>query len=147
MTPKSKVLSLEQVGLLRQQDLIDKQIDRLKPGGQTYFLPALGQARRQLEPNSATKKHIVLLSDGATRGSQGDLVDSVSEMKDKLAIRVSTIGLGADADIRTMKRIAQYGGGSFQLFCKPSDLAKVVLAGLLSGSTSPDPAEGAQNCP
>jgi Mg-chelatase subunit ChlD len=43
------VLYTEQVGRLRPQDLISKQIERLKPGGQTYFLPALAEAKRQLE--------------------------------------------------------------------------------------------------
>jgi uncharacterized protein with von Willebrand factor type A (vWA) domain len=141
------VLSLEQLLLLRQKDLIDKQIDQLKPAGQTHFLPALAEAGRQLEPNGANKKHIVLLSDGITRGSQGDLIDLVTSMKDKLSIRVSTIGLGADTDTRLMRRIGYYGGGSFQVFCNPVDLAQITLDRLLSGRTSLALAEGAQNCP
>jgi Mg-chelatase subunit ChlD len=140
------ILDLEEVSLLRQKDLIDKQIDSLKPAGQTHFLPALLEARRQLEPNGATKKHIVFLSDGATRGSYGDLIDLVISMKAKLAIRVSAIGVGADADIRLMRRIGNYGGGSFVLFCNPSDLPQITLDGLLSGRTSLGP-EGDQKCP
>src|SRR5262245_54666826 len=46
------VLDLEEVNLLRQKGLIDQQIDSLKPAGQTHFLPALLEARRQLERNT-----------------------------------------------------------------------------------------------
>ncbi|HEX9787308.1 MAG TPA: VWA domain-containing protein, partial [Candidatus Binatia bacterium] len=69
------VVYLETMARLR--GVVDAQIDRLKPGGQTYFLPALLEARRQLERANATRKHLILLSDGVTRGSQGELVDLV----------------------------------------------------------------------
>jgi uncharacterized protein with von Willebrand factor type A (vWA) domain len=127
------VIELEQVERLRQQDVISKQMERLKPGGQTYFLPALEEAKRRLERVSAAQKDIVLLSDGVTRGTQGELIDSVVAIK-KLAIRVSTIALGADAGIGPMRRIASFGGGSFQFFCNPSDLAQVTLESILSGT-------------
>jgi Mg-chelatase subunit ChlD len=138
------VIYLDRVGRLREGDLISNRIERLKPGGQTYFLPALAEAKRQLERVSSPKKHIILLSDGVTRGSQSELIDLIVAMKKEPAISVSTIAISADADVLIMRRIAQYGGGSFQLFCNPSDLAQVTLESVLSDRAS---AQGVQSCP
>jgi uncharacterized membrane protein len=119
------VVYLETMARLR--GVVDTQIDRLKPGGQTYFLPALLEARRQLERANATRKHIMLLSDGVTRGSQGELVDLVSAMKNDSKITVSAVAISSEADVRIMKRLSQYGGGLFHHTVDPSSLPKIVL--------------------
>jgi Mg-chelatase subunit ChlD len=119
------VVYLETMARLR--GVVDNQIDRLKPGGQTYFLPALKEARQQLERVSASRKHVILLSDGVTRGSQGELVDLVAHMKNELKITVSAVAISAEADVRIMKRISQYGGGLFHHTIDPSSLPQIVL--------------------
>lgn len=119
------VVYLETMARLR--GVVDNQIDRLKPGGQTYFLPALKEARQQLERINASRKHIILLSDGVTRGSQGELVDLVGLMKNELKITVSAVAISAEADVRIMKRISQYGGGLFHHTIDPSSLPQIVL--------------------
>ena len=119
------VVPLETMSRLR--GVVDAQIDRLRPGGQTYFYPALLEAKRQLERTNATRKHVILLSDGETRGSQGELVDLVSVMKNEMKITVSAIAVGSEADIRVMKRISQYGGGLFHYTLDPSTLPQIVL--------------------
>jgi len=119
------VVYLESMARLR--GVVDTQIDRLKPGGQTYFLPALLEARRQLERANATRKHIILLSDGVTRGSQGELVDLVSAMKNDSKITVSAVAISTEADVRIMKRLSQYGGGLFHHTVDPSSLPQIVL--------------------
>jgi len=119
------VVYLETMARLR--GVVDNQIDRLKPGGQTYFLPALNEAKRQLERVNASRKHIILLSDGVTRGSQGELVDLIGQMKNELKITVSAVAISGEADVRIMKRIAQYGGGLFHHTVDPSTLPQIVL--------------------
>ena len=119
------VVYLETMARLR--GVIETQIDRLKPGGQTYFLPAILEARRQLERANATRKHIILLSDGVTRGSQGELVDLVSSMKNDSKITVSAVAISTEADVRIMKRLSQYGGGLFHHTIDPTSLPQVVL--------------------
>ena len=119
------VVYLETMSRLR--GVVDTQIDRLKPGGQTYFLPALLEAKRQLERVNASRKHIILLSDGVTRGSQGELVDLVGVMKNDLKITVSAVAISNEADVRIMKRISQYGGGLFHHVVDPSSLPQIVL--------------------
>jgi uncharacterized protein with von Willebrand factor type A (vWA) domain len=128
------LVPLEPVEKLRR--VIDAQIDRLKPGGQTYFYPALMEAKRQIETSTAARKHIILLSDGYTRGSQGELVDLVGVMKNEMKITVSAIAIGTEADIRIMKRISQYGGGLFHLVIDPTTLPKIVLDHVLGDAAS-----------
>ena len=122
------VVPLEPVGKLR--GVIDAQINRLKPGGQTYFYPALIEAKRQIERANTARKHVILLSDGETRGTQGELIDLVTVMKNEMKITVSAIAIGAEADIRVMKRISQYGGGLFHQTIDPTTLPQIVLAQL-----------------
>ena len=119
------VVPLEPVGKLR--GTVDAQISRLKPGGQTYFYPALIEAKRQIERANAARKHIILLSDGETRGTQGELVDLVSVMRSEMKVTVSAIAIGAEADVRVMKRISQYGGGLFHQTINPTSLPQIVL--------------------
>jgi len=119
------VVYLESMTHLR--GVIDSQIDRLRPGGQTYFLPALQEARRQLERSTASRKHVILLSDGVTRGSQGELVDLVGSMKNDSKIIVSAVAISNEADVRIMKRVSQYGGGLFHHTIDPSTLPQIVL--------------------
>ena len=119
------VVYLESVARLR--GVIDNQIDRLRPGGQTYFLPALQEARRQLERSNASRKHVILLSDGVTRGSQGELVDLIGSMKNESKITVSAVAISNEADVRVMKRVSQYGGGLFHHTVDPSTLPQIVL--------------------
>ncbi len=119
------VVPLDTMSHLR--GVVESQIDRLRPGGQTYFYPALLEAKRQLERANATRKHVILLSDGETRGSQGELVDLVNVMKNEMKITISAVAVGSEADVRVMKRIAQYGGGLFHYTLDPSTLPQIVL--------------------
>ena len=132
------VVPLEPVGKLR--GVIDAQVSRLKPGGQTYFYPALIEAKRQIERVNAARKHVILLSDGETRGTQGELVDLVGVMKAEMKVTVSAIAIGAEADIRVMKRISQYGGGLFHQTIDPASLPQIVLTQIQD--SPPDETQG-----
>jgi uncharacterized protein with von Willebrand factor type A (vWA) domain len=135
------VVPLEPVGRLR--GVIDAQINRLKPGGQTYFYPALIEAKRQIERANAARKHVILLSDGETRGTQGELVDLVTVMKNEMKVTVSAIAIGAEADVPVMKRISQYGGGLFHQTIDPTSLPQIVLAQLQDNPSEEPRGEGA----
>ncbi len=133
------VVPMESVGRLRST--FNSQIDRLRPGGQTYIYPALLEAKRQLERQNAAIKHVILLSDGETRGSQSELIDLVSVMKNEMKITVSGIAVGAEADIRLMKRVSQYNGGLFHYTLDPSTLPQIVLQQIQDKPTDEPPRE------
>lgn len=113
--------------LERIRGSVDTQINRLKAGGKTYLYPAIIEAKRQLERQSATRKHVIILSDGETGGSGGDYIDLVSVMKDDLKITVSAVAIGDQANIPLLKRIARYGGGLFHHTYDPTNLPQIVL--------------------
>lgn len=102
------------------------QIDRLKAQGKTYLYPAIVEARRQFEKQSAGRKHVIVLSDGETGGSGSDYVDLVTVMREELKITVSTVAIGDQANIPLLKRIAQYGGGFFHHTYDPRTLPQIV---------------------
>lgn len=103
------------------------QIDRLVAGGQTYLYPALMEAKRQLERQQATRKHVIVLSDGETGGTGSDYIDLVGVMKEELKITVSAVAIGDQANLPLLSRIARYGGGLFHHTYDPQSLPRIVL--------------------
>lgn len=119
------VVPLASVGKLR--GTFDSQLESLRPSGRTYVYPAIIEAKRQLERQSAGRKHVIILSDGITGGVQSDYIDLVSVMRNELKIITSAVAIGEDAEIPLMKRIAQYGGGLFHHAFDPTTLPQIVL--------------------
>lgn len=101
-------------------------VDRLKPGGRTFLLPAIVEAKRQLARQGVERKHVIILSDGETGGAQGEYVDLVTVMRQELKINVSAIAIGDQANVPLLKRIAQYGGGFFHHTYDPRTLPQLV---------------------
>jgi Mg-chelatase subunit ChlD len=118
------VVPLSQVGRVRES--FSSDIERLKPGGRTYILPGLVEAKRQLERQTADTKHVIILSDGETAGAQGDYIDLADIMRRESKITVSAVAVGNDANIPLLKRIAQYGGGFFHHTYDPRSLPQIV---------------------
>ena len=119
------VAPLDYLGKTRAQ--LDGRIDRLKPSGGTFLLPALQEAKRQLERQYATRKHIVLLTDGETGGSGSDYLDLAAALRNELKITISTIAVGRQPNLRLLSRLADYGGGAFYHTTDPSTLPELFL--------------------
>jgi Ca-activated chloride channel homolog len=115
----------------------EADIERLKASGRTYLLPAINEAKRQLQRQEASAKHVIILSDGETGGSGGDYIDLVHVMRSELKITVSAVAIGADANLPLMKRITQYGGGFFHHIQDPRSLPRIVLQQLQDTQTDP----------
>jgi Ca-activated chloride channel homolog len=119
------ILPLSSVSSARKS--LDVDIERLRAGGRTYLLPAINEAKRQLQRHDAARKHVIILSDGETGGSGGDYIDLVNVMHTELKITVSAVAIGADANLPLMKRITQYGGGFFHHTYDPKTVPRIVL--------------------
>ncbi|MBI3304267.1 MAG: VWA domain-containing protein, partial [Deltaproteobacteria bacterium] len=119
------VVPLEYLGKIRND--IDDRLDRLKASGGTFLLPALQEAKRQLERQYATRKQIVILTDGETGGSGSDYLDLVTVMHNELKITLSAIAVGEQANLRLLSRLAEYGGGAFHHTTDPSTLPDLFL--------------------
>lgn len=84
------------------------QISRIQASGQTNIYPALGIVYRMLQKVDSKAKHVILLSDGDTHPADFEtLVKRMSAEK----IVVSTVAVGADADVALMNDIAKWGKG------------------------------------
>lgn len=125
------VIPLGPLGPIRHE--VDDRIDRLKAAGGTFLLPALLEAKRQLERQEATRKHIVILTDGETGGSGSDYLDLVTAMHRELKITISAIAVGEQPNLRLLSRIATYGGGAFHHTADPASLPDLFLDELGDG--------------
>ena len=119
------VIPLSLMGTIRED--VEYRLNRLKASGGTFLFPALEEAKRQIERQSATRKHIIILTDGETGGSGSDYLDLVSAMHREGKIIISAIAVGAEPNLRLLSRVADYGGGAFHHTTDPSTLADLFI--------------------
>lgn len=94
-------------------------------GGGTNMPPALEEALAQLNASDAKIKHIVVLSDGRSQGTEN--LPALASRIARDGIRISTIAVGSDADLTTMAEIARRGNGAYYYAVNPSSLPRVFL--------------------
>jgi Ca-activated chloride channel homolog len=98
---------------------------RITSDSGTNMGPAMAEGIRQLAASNAKVKHLIVLSDGKSMNPQS-LPDEAARAA-TIGIRVSSIGVGDDADIPNMRRIAERGGGTFYNVINPTLLPRVFL--------------------
>ena len=76
--------------------------------GGTDLYPALRDVSKVLQETQATRKHVIILSDGRTE--KADFQTLVRSMNES-GISVSTVSIGSDADADLMQAIAKWGKG------------------------------------
>lgn len=119
------VIPLSLMGTIRED--VEYRLNRLKASGGTFLFPALEEAKRQIERQSATRKHIIILTDGETGGSGSDYIDLVSAMHREGKIVISAIAVGEEPNLRLLSRVADYGGGAFHHTTDPSTLPDLFI--------------------
>ena len=102
------------------------RLANLTAAGKTNLLPALAQARREFERVEASRKHILVLSDGKFPVSGNAYVEEIQRLR-QAGISVSTIALGIEADIPFMKLLAQYGKGAFYHTMDAGNLPQIFM--------------------
>jgi Ca-activated chloride channel family protein len=105
----------------------DQLVDRLKPQGRTYLLPALEEAERTLVQSGAAIKHVVILTDGETGGTPEMYYDLVSSMRHQAGSTISTIAIGREANLPLLQAISKYGGGGFYQTDSPENLPELFV--------------------
>ena len=106
--------------------IAQRRLDNLIANGGTELLPALFQAKATLKRSTTSRKHIILLSDGKFSHSSPRYVSEVRQMKSN-GITLSSIALGAEADIPLMKTLAKSGDGVFYKTLDPRKLPEIFL--------------------
>jgi Ca-activated chloride channel homolog len=122
------IIPVQRMGSVRGD--VDSRLERVKPSGGTFLLPALEEAKRQLERQPATRKHMIVLTDGETGGSGSEYLDLVSAMNRELKITISSIAVGEEPNLRLLSRIADYGGGAFHHTTTPENLPDLFIGEL-----------------
>ncbi|MFA9477958.1 VWA domain-containing protein [Phycisphaerales bacterium AB-hyl4] len=114
------------------QQRIASRIRSIQPRGGTHIYPGLVEATnalRQLSPQDAAVRHIVLLTDGMDNpGLQSDYPGVVRDMLDN-DISLTTVGIGEASEIdgALLEDLANRGGGEFYHVTNPADLPQIFI--------------------
>ena len=122
------IIPIQRMGAVRGD--VDGRLERVKASGGTFLLPALEEAKRQLERQPATRKHMIVLTDGETGGSGAEYLDLISVMHRELKMTISAIAMGEEPNLRLLSRIADYGGGAFHHTTTPENIPDLFIGEL-----------------
>jgi len=95
----------------------------IEPIGQTNIFAGLEQAVDSLEKASATRRHIILLTDGWSSSGQ---YDAILERMKAAGITLSTVGAGGGSN-PFLERLATKGGGRFYDAANPASIPDIFL--------------------
>ncbi len=95
----------------------------INPNGQTNIYSGLDQAVQSLKATTATRRHIILLTDGWSTSGQYDQI--LADMK-AAGITLSTVGAGGGAN-PFLETLAQRGGGRYYAAANPSQIPDIFL--------------------
>ncbi|HSL33578.1 MAG TPA: VWA domain-containing protein [Candidatus Limnocylindrales bacterium] len=95
----------------------------IQPLGQTNIFAGLSQAVESLEGVTATRRHIILLTDGWSSSGQYDEI--IARMK-AAGITLSTVGAGGGSN-PFLQKLASDGGGRFYNAANPASIPDIFL--------------------
>ena len=102
---------------------LEGQIAGINPLGQTNIYSGLDQAVQSLEKTTATRRHIILLTDGWSRSGEYDQI--LQRMK-AAGITLSTVGAGGGAN-PFLEQLAKQGGGRFYAAANVASIPDIFL--------------------
>lgn len=113
-------------GLARIQDrqkIWLGKLDRMAPGDMPQFEPAMTMALKELIPNPASVKHMIIISDGDPSPPSGTLQAQYK----KNNIRISTVAVGSHgpATSKVLQDIAIATGGKYYAVSNPKALPRI----------------------
>jgi uncharacterized membrane protein len=95
----------------------------IQPDGQTNIYAGLDQAVQSLETTTASRRHIILLTDGWSTSGQYDQI--LARMKAD-GITLSTVGAGGGAN-PFLEQLATQGGGRYYAAANPASIPDIFL--------------------
>lgn len=104
---------------------IIENIQRLTPGGGTDARTALVEALKIFSTRRINiRKHVILMTDGIT--AEWQILDITRRLVEQ-KVTLSTIAIGADANVPILEQMRQVGGGAFHLVTNTKDLPRIVV--------------------
>ncbi len=107
--------------------LIGGSISELHPDGGTELFPALQVAIDGLRNVDADVRHIVVLSDGRSRGAERESYFRLLDDAGADGITVSTIALGTDADVKLLEDLAAAGNGRYHFVADATEIPQITF--------------------
>jgi hypothetical protein len=86
--------------------------------------PAMTEGYRVLQKAQAALKHMIVLTDGMTQGS--NFTQMASQMQ-RLGITTSSVAIGNDAAVPLLEGIAQAGGGKYYMVRDPRAIPRIFM--------------------
>lgn len=111
------------LGTVQETTGADSAIESIEASGGTRIYPAMQAAYDAILPIQATRKHIILLTDGMS--PPGDL-PQLEEDAAKNRITISTIGVGDDVDSKFLQDIADATHGKSYFIEDPHKITEIV---------------------
>jgi Ca-activated chloride channel homolog len=99
------------------------QIAGIRADGGTSIFPALEEAFKAALQADASKKHIILMTDG--QSYDADYATLLGKMQDA-EITLSTIAMGSDSDVKLLTRLAELGSGRYYFTERAQDIPKIT---------------------
>lgn len=106
----------------RERQAIADELSRLRESGGTNLFPALEDVFTHLREIEASRKHVIVLSDGRTEDAD---FQSLVQAMIKADISVSTVAIGSDSDQELMEAIAEWGGGRSYFTDDPGNIPNI----------------------
>ncbi|MBA2570558.1 MAG: VWA domain-containing protein [Chloroflexi bacterium] len=103
---------------------VEGQIAGIRPEGQTNIFAGLTAAVEELEQTTATRRHIVLLTDGWS--SSGAYEDLLIRMR-AANITLSAVGAGGGGANEFLSGLAEQGGGRYYPAVNPASIPDIFL--------------------
>ncbi|MEO7119253.1 MAG: VWA domain-containing protein, partial [Candidatus Limnocylindrales bacterium] len=103
---------------------VEGQIAGINPDGQTNIFAGLSAAVDELEKSTATRRHIVLFTDGWS--SSGEYVALLARMK-AANITLSAVGAGGGGAGDFLSGLAEQGGGRYYPAPNPASIPDIFL--------------------
>ena len=104
---------------------LQSKLNSITPDGNTNIFAGLDQAVQSLKDAKATRRHIILLTDGWSSSGQYDQI--LAEMADA-GITLSAVGAGGGAnEANLLRKLAREGGGRYYDAANPSSIPDIFL--------------------
>ncbi|MEX0977469.1 MAG: VWA domain-containing protein, partial [Pirellulales bacterium] len=103
---------------------IARRVARLESGGGTDMEPAMAQGYHALRGVEAAIKHMIVLTDGQTNGSNFTLMAAGARNQ---KITTSCVAVGEGAAVQLLNEIARAGGGKYYLADSPRTLPRIFM--------------------
>ena len=98
------------------------QISMLSSGGGTHIYPGMVLARQELSKTRAKIKHMIVLTDGQTSGQGYQALATQCRAE---GITISTVAVGAGAQVGLLQAIAAAGGGQAYVTMDPTAITRI----------------------